>query len=381
MTDCPRNICTIVAKNYLAFARTLCDSFLTAHPGGKCHTLFIDEIGGFIDPAKERFLSYRLEEIGVPDIKELCFRYNVTELATAVKPFFLRHLLSKPEIGQILYLDPDILVLEPLEGLYGRLDRNDVVLTPHLDTDYPEDDKFPDDSHIMKSGIFNLGFIGVGRSGNSEAFLDWWAGKMREKCVIDHRRGYFVDQRFIDLAYTLFDNFHVEKGTGYNVAYWNLHSRRVEYDNDRWFCNGKPLHFFHFSNFKPEAPTLLSAFQDRLRLRDHPALERLFAIYVERLLRNGYTESRAWPYTYGKYEDGRPISDEDRRVYRSCGRQLVPGNPFDRRRYPIRLKAAMRVASFFGKLRGLARNRAMRSDGFARAAAKLIYGKFPTREP
>ena len=378
MTDNPQNICTIVAKNYTSFARTLCDSFLSVHPAGRCHVLFIDRTEGYIDPSKENFNDYHIDEIGIPDLKELCFKYNVTELATAVKPFFLRFLLSKPEIGGIIYLDPDILVLDTLGKLFNLLDTKDIVLTPHLDMDYPEDGRFPDDSHIMKSGMFNLGFIGVRRSGNAERLLDWWAGKMRDKCVIDHGKGYFVDQRFIDLAFPLFENIHVEKDTGYNVAYWNLHSRRVNWAEGRWLCNGKPLYFFHFSNYKPEAPSLLSAFQDRIRLDEQQDLGKLFSLYTKRLFQHGYEESRAWPYTHGKYADGGTITDEDRRVYRSFGKRLVPGDPFDRRRYPLRLIIAMRLATMFGKLRRWARNRAIRNDGPIRKVARSMYGNFPT---
>ncbi len=380
MTDNPQNICTIVAKNYVSFARSLCDSFLSVHPAGKCHALFIDGTEGYIDPSKENFTTYHLDEIGIPGVKELCFKYNVTELATAVKPFFLRFLLSKPEIKEIIYLDPDILVLDTLGTLFNLLDTKDIVLTPHLDMDYPEDGRFPDDSHIMKSGMFNLGFVGVRRSGNSERLLDWLAGKMRDKCVIDHGKGYFVDQRFIDLAFTLFENIHVEKDTGYNVAYWNLHSRRVEWREDRWLCNGNPLYFFHFSNYKPETPSLLSAFQDRIRLADHPALEKLFTLYTERLLQHGYGDSRAWPYTHGKYADGGTITDEDRRICRAFGKRLVPGDPFDRRRYPLWLIFAMRLATLFGKLRRWVRNRAMRNDGPIRKIARTVYGNFPTTD-
>lgn len=381
MTDTPGNICTIVAKNYVSFARVLCESFLSVHPGGRCHTLFIDGTEGLIDPAKENFTTYHLEEVGIPDEKDFRFKYNVTELATAVKPFFLRHLLFNPEIHEILYLDPDILVFDPLGPLFDLLQSKDIVLTPHLDKDYPEDGKFPDDSHIMKSGMFNLGFIGVRKSSNTEAFLDWWAGKMREKCVIDHGKGYFVDQRFIDLAFTLFENIHVERDPGYNVAYWNLHSRRIDNREGRWLCNGNPLRFFHFSNFKPDLPSLLSAFQDRIRLSEEPSLRELLSLYTGLLLQNGYGDTKNWPYNHGIYSDGRRISDEDRQVYRAIGKRLIRGDPFDRRHYPLRLKAAMHAATLLGSLRRRVRDRAIRNDGLTRRIARKVYGNFPTRDP
>ena len=245
--------------------------------------LFIDAIDGYISPSQERFSVYHLKELVIPDVKKLCFKYTVTELATAVKPFLLRFLLSQLELREIIYLDPDILIFDPLTPLFELLEVTDVVVTPHLDKDYPEDGKFPDDSHIMRSGIFNLGFIGIRNSENARDFLDWWAGKMLDQCVIDHGKGYFVDQKFIDLAFTLFDNIHVEKDTGYNTAYWNLHSRHVENKDGRWLCNGKPLRFFHFSNYKPEMPHVLSRLQNRFNLSEEPFLKALFSLYTESL--------------------------------------------------------------------------------------------------
>jgi hypothetical protein len=375
-----RNICTIVAKNYVSFARTLCESFLALHPSGQCHVLFIDQIDGYIDPSKERFSAHRLDEIGLPNEREFLFQYNVTELATAVKPFFLRFLLSSQGMREILYLDPDILVLDSLEKLFDLLKTSNVVLTPHLDTDYPDDGRFPDDSHILRGGIFNLGFIGVRSGGATKRFLDWWAEKMRDKCVIDHGKGYFVDQRFIDLAFTLFDGIHVEKDTGYNVAYWNLHSRRIERNAGRWLCNGSPLYFFHFSNYRPDHPGLLSAFQDRIRLSAHPDLAELFSMYTARLLQHGYGESREYPYTHGRYSDGGNITDEDRRVYRAIGRRYVHKDPFNRSNFPLKMKLLMAGARFLGKARLIIRNRAVRKDGLTRKIAKVVYGNFPTRE-
>ena len=82
----------------------------------------------------------------------------------------------------------------------------------------------PNDAHIMKSGIFNLGFIGLKNCHNAHRFLIWWQNKLYNKCLIKPASGYFVDQKFMDLALCMFKNISIIKDTGYNVAYWNLHS-------------------------------------------------------------------------------------------------------------------------------------------------------------
>lgn len=373
-------ICTIIAKNYIAHARTLCNSFLDLYPEGNCHVLFVDDTKGFLEVESERFKAYHLHELGIPDLRDFCFKYTVTEICTAVKPYFLRFLLETARAGKVVYLDPDILVLNRLDNIFDAMEEADVLLTPHLDTDYPDDGAFPDDGHILKSGIFNLGFIAVRKSENASRFLKWWEGKLYDKCIIDHARGYFVDQRFIDLAYTLFDNMKIVRDTGHNVAYWNLHSRSVEYREGMWICNGSPLYFFHFSNYKPGDPELLSGYQNRIRLSDRPYLKMLYSLYTEKLLENGYAENSRWPYTHGSYADGNPIRDETRRVYRVFRGRSGLGDPFDRRSHPLLLRLAAALAGIYGWCRLWVRNRAVYHDGLLRKLAKTFYGPFPSRE-
>jgi len=193
-------ICTIIAKNYISFARTLCNSFLEQHPDGVCYVLIIDEAKGYIDGEKEKFEVVSLDDLNIRNQREFCYKYNITELSTAVKPYLLKYLIDVKSINKILYLDPDILITNPLSILFDELDKHDIILTPHLDKDYPDDGLKPSDSNIMVSGTFNLGFIGVRKSENVNQFLLWWQVKLYDKCVTDFALGYFVDQKFIDYA-------------------------------------------------------------------------------------------------------------------------------------------------------------------------------------
>lgn len=352
-----KNICTIIAKNYISFARVLCSSFLEQHPDGKCYVLIIDDFDAYIEDSAENFEIIRVQELSVPKIREFCFKYNITELATAFKPYLLSHLLESRNLESILYLDPDILVTHSLAGLYDALSEHEIIVTPHLDTDYPDDGLLPNDSHIMLSGIYNLGFIGIKACPQVDAFLAWWQRKLYDKCVIEHAAGYFVDQKFIDLAQVLFPCFGTILDPGYNAAYWNIHSRNIALQGDVWTCNDRPLYFFHFSNFKPEKPGTLSGHQNRYHLKDLPQLQGLFNHYCSLLKSAGYDETKRWPYGYGQYVDGKPIKTVERVIYRKMLPKSSLENPFNRTNYPARLRIEMtknlilhRLNSLFSKV-------------------------------
>ncbi len=315
----PRAICTIIAKNYLAFARTLAQSYLSLHPDSKCYVLIVDDYEGYIDPAAECFEIIELTEIGIPDLAGFRFKYDVKELCTAAKAHLLEYLVAEKSVERLLYIDPDILITGRLDDLFEKLGRYDVVLTPHLDKDYPDDDLLPNDGHILRAGTYNLGFIGVNSSDNARAFLNWWKPKLYKKCVVDLMNGYFVDQKFIDLAPIFFENILIETDVGYNVAYWNLHSRRISRENGSWMCNGGPLYFFHFSGYLPESSLISAHIPDHLaryRLSSRRDIRPLFAEYKELIVRNGHAQARQWPYTFGYFDNGEIIPKNLRLYYR-----------------------------------------------------------------
>jgi lipopolysaccharide biosynthesis glycosyltransferase len=340
-----KTICTIIAKNYVSFARTLCDSFLEQHPDGVCYVLIIDEATGYIDGGKEKFEIVNLDALNIRNQREFCYKYNVTELSTAVKPYLLKYLIDKKSIDKILYLDPDILITNPLSMLFDELDKHDIILTPHLDTDYPDDGLKPNDSNIMVSGIFNLGFIGVRKSDNVNQFLLWWQIKLYDKCVTDFAAGYFVDQKFIEYAIVLFKDFSIIYDIGFNVAYWNLHSRLIRSMDDQWRCNDGKLYFYHFSNYKPERPETISAHLTRYNFADMPDLKKLFLHYQERLIHNGYHESRTWPYTYNQFNTRKEFALIIKRMIRGYIVYINIRSLFHFRDYPFYFNKAGQIIS------------------------------------
>jgi glycosyltransferase involved in cell wall biosynthesis len=310
------NICTIIARNYVAHARVLAKSFQEIHPDGTCSVLVIDDPSGFIDPADEPFELVTIEEIGLAYLEQMAASYDVMELSTAVKPWFLRHLLERPDVDSVAYLDPDIQIFDSIEEIDQRARRHNVVLTPHFTAPLPRDNLKPAEEDILIAGTYNLGFIALGASETAHSLLDWWSERLETHCLNNPEEGHFVDQRWIDLAPGLWPGIDVLRDPGFNVAYWNLPTRRFEENGSGYEVDSRPLRFFHFSGFNPLRPDELSRHQTRVDVATNPALSRICREYGTALLDHGFEDVSGWPYGWDEMGNGARLDRAARRVHR-----------------------------------------------------------------
>ena len=323
-------ICTIVARNYLANARVLAESFRAHHPDGQVSVLVVDDVDGQVDTSDEAFDVIRPTDLDIARFYGMAAMYDVTELCTAVKPWLMRCLLESGE--PITYFDPDIQFYAPVDEVDVLAREHQVVLIPHITEPMPRDGLMPDDQHLLSSGTYNLGFVALGPGSESEALLDWWSERLRFDCVIDHAQGYFVDQRWFDLVPGMFATTAVLRDPGLNVAYWNLHERHLSQAADGSVQVGdRPLRFFHFSGFDVERPHLISKHQNRVRLSDDPVLAGLFADYAREVKSRRRPADIATPYPFDALPDGRKLGQPFRRLYREGEREgafeLSPFSP------------------------------------------------------
>jgi glycosyltransferase involved in cell wall biosynthesis/SAM-dependent methyltransferase len=324
------NICTIIARNYLAQARVLARSFREVHPDGNCTVLVIDDPTGFIDPTEEQFELLTIHDLGLPGVERMAAIYDVMELSTAVKPWLLRTLLARPGVDSISYLDPDIQVFSPLTKIEEEAEAHGIVLTPHFTKPLPRDGRQPAEEDILIAGSYNLGFIGLGAGRTADELLDWWSERLENDCVNDPENGHFVDQRWIDLAPSFWPDLSLLRETTYNIAYWNLPTRTLEVAGDSYRVDGEPLRFFHFSGYDPRRPDKLSTHQNRIDLRDDEALARICDEYGRELLEADFELCREWSYGWDEAASGMKLDRLTRDLYREAadaGR--LSGLPFD----------------------------------------------------
>lgn len=324
--------CTIIARNYLAHARVLYRSFRKFHPDAPFSVLVFDAPPGTV---QEEWDSLSLDEIGLPPGEEVRMPayYNVTELATALKPWFFRTLLARQKLD-LLYFDPDIEFFSPVSPLADLAHEHTLVLTPHTTRPMSRDSEKPSETDILSAGVYNLGFLGLNHAASK--FLDWWGERLLREAVIDPAKMRFTDQRWMDFAPGYFDS-HIVKDETCNVAYWNTDTRPLTWTGERYEVRGEPLCFFHFSGFRAETPSRLSIHQldaPRTRVPEHPALARLCQTYAANLEAAGYREMRMVLYGFATTGDGSEFTEDRRLAYRAAldrhekSGSSAPPNPF-----------------------------------------------------
>jgi len=141
--------------------------------------------------------------------------------------------LRRQGYDRVIYLDPDILVIDRLVDVERLLDEGAAaVVTPHLTAPLDDDELVPSDLHILRAGAYNLGFLALGNLPASDDFIHWWEGKLEHGAASDQARGLFTDQRWVDLAPGMFGEFAILRDVGYNAAYWNLPHRPITRKNN-----------------------------------------------------------------------------------------------------------------------------------------------------
>ncbi|MFN3850043.1 MAG: glycosyltransferase [Spirosomataceae bacterium] len=280
---------TLCSVNYFAQAFTLGKSLQESNPD-------IKYIIGLVDKLSTKTIDLSLipdfellevDKIEIQDFTELCNRYDITELNTAVKPYYIKFLYEKyPTAKNVIYFDPDIIVFQPLTELLTDLEKYNLVLTPHITTPY-NDDKWQNEEDVVNTGVYNLGFIATSRSDETLKFVKWWMDKLSDGAYIDLCNGLFTDQHWVEFAPALFEGVMINKYLGYNVAYWNLHERFISKKGNTWLINNEfPIRFFHYSGYSPFKPDVVSKYQNRINFSERPDIVQIFDLYKESLLNN-----------------------------------------------------------------------------------------------
>ncbi|MCM1221966.1 MAG: hypothetical protein NC548_46590 [Lachnospiraceae bacterium] len=300
---------TSICANYLHKARTLATSVKQNIPDAHFFVCLTERermsATNYTD-FDEVVLS---KEMWAGNFERFIYKHAIVEASTAVKGRFFQYLMEKyPDENAFVYLDPDCYVYSDFTELKELLQKKPIVLCPHLLHPGNIDMELSSTAH----GVYNLGFLAVNHSEEAGRFIDWWAERLYLFCYDDIKRGIFTDQKWIDLAPCFFD-VEILKHDGYDFAPWSLLNCGMTKEDSRYFVQGFPLRFIHFSGYGASAEKCM---RDWLPEGAHPFRD-LYAEYSK--LHDGSNADKVsrTPWSYSCYTSGEKIDDRLRAKYRT----------------------------------------------------------------
>ena len=293
-------IYTVCTANYLYQALTMGESLKKTNPDYELIIGLVDVL-----PVTDFEIPYQIIPIAeVQEVNLAGFKgdYTVMEVATACKPVFGLYLFEKyPDLEKLIYFDTDLWITDSIEPIEKNLDSYDIIITPHITQAIDLQEEW-NEKQFLNAGLYNTGFVGMKRSENTLKFLHWWKNHLKDYGYYDFCNGMGIDQLCVNFVPIFYDKVLIEYSPAYNLAYWNIHERKVTFRNGKYVINGmENLLFFHFSGYTPDKPNLLSKHIKFSKIDHYAILKPLFKDYNKSLLRNHYQFFKKIIPAYGKY--------------------------------------------------------------------------------
>jgi glycosyltransferase involved in cell wall biosynthesis len=198
------HVCTVVEPRRLAWARALVEDVHRLHPGSSCTVLVVDDDPAATHDVPGAEVLVPADLPGLP-LTRLALAYDATELAAALTPWLMRLLLDRG-LEHVVHLDPQAVLLAPLEELPALCGASSVVLVARTGSPLPRDARRPHEQDVLLTGLYDRVLVGVGAGETGRAMLDWWAERTLTDAYDAPAIGQYLDQRWLDLVPGLFDH-------------------------------------------------------------------------------------------------------------------------------------------------------------------------------
>jgi lipopolysaccharide biosynthesis glycosyltransferase len=248
--------CTIITGNYYAYALSLLESLKThCKQTVTLHVFVSDESvdKAFLQDVEEQhtglFFHYR-DEVCAEMALKLFEKYHHSYMDAyrwSMKPVFMNYLIQDQGFEKVIYLDCDLYFYNNPDFIFDLLDKENVLLSPHWRcADNPELD-FTNFKLNFQGGIYNGGFVGINSKGT--AAMEYWANLCLAACEINFERGFYVDQKYLDILHSRFEGVGVLRHRGCNVASWNHtdNKRSINQNGEVVINEVFPIVFIHFT--------------------------------------------------------------------------------------------------------------------------------------
>jgi len=316
---------TIVAKNYLPLARALGWSLKNNNTTDLKFIIFLaDEPDQTVDLNNPEETIIPVSTIGIENLTDWAFKYNVTEFCTSVKPQCFKYAFNNLGAKKAIYFDPDIFVFNNLEIIFNELDEKEIIITPHYVTPQTQYTGDQVETTTLFVGIYNFGFVAFKNTDGNQLILDWWNNRLSNQCYADRQDAFHTDQKWADfLPVYATETLLISKSIGYNLAPWNLFEREILIDKNILYIKNRLtqkigiLTFVHFAGYDPNDLNLIHKDFWNMPISKYPDYNLVRDVYIKITNQYKFKELRTGSYSYSNFSNGIYIQDYHRRMYRA----------------------------------------------------------------
>jgi hypothetical protein len=248
-----QTVCTV---SHLNKAMTMINSIRRFHNDVEFSILVTDIIPESKQKIKE-LVGLNIEilccdDIGMDITEKMRLYYNAFEHSCACKFVAVYYQFSQRNRKECLYLDTDIYALNKLDSFFASLTK-DIVVTPHslsICKKFKGNTYEFCDLNIITVGHINGGILYFKNTPKSLEALEWLIESVQSGGFFAPGMSMYCDQHWVSLLpYYFYNNTEVLKDPSVNIAFWNIHERKLSEQNDIIMVNDKVAQLFHFSSF------------------------------------------------------------------------------------------------------------------------------------
>ena len=290
-----RAVVAIAGRNRLPSARVLAESLREHHPDIALHVVLADDPGEPQPAGDEPFVPHWLSELNAPGLTELALRSTPLELSVRLKPISLAALLAEG-YSAALFLDTDQWVLGDLGPLWDAIERNAIVLTPHLAAPAGGSDAAARERMLLRAGTHNAGAIGVSDHPEAHRMLAWWAsGSTRSTTGASTTASTTTSAGSTSCPRCLQTSQSCATSASTSVTGTCPSARDAD------------VRLLHASGFDPAAAAARDAARPAARRRRAGRRRALLERYAQALLAAGQREANELPWGWSIFADGTPV--------------------------------------------------------------------------
>ena len=224
-----------------------------------------------------------LPEISVIDIRELEKKdpqlfearkdRSLIEYYFTCTPSLLLYILNHfPEPDVLTYIDADLFFFSDPGPLFQEFGDASIGIIEH---------RFPNQlKHLVKFGIYNVGYLSFRRDQNAETCLSWWRERCLEWCrdIVEETR--FADQKYLNDWPTRFRGVHVFQQKGAGPGPWNIGDSQIEITDGELTIDSQRLVVYHFHGLRILTSRLYELGLEPYGFRLNKGLKKIYAPYL-----------------------------------------------------------------------------------------------------